>query len=77
MFYAGAALIGLGGGLFAVSTLTAAMTVKVTGAAGRGLALGAWGAAQATGAGLSIFIGGSVRDLVNHAAGEGDFLGKN
>lgn len=68
LFYFGAALIGLGGGLFAVSTLTAAMTVKTTGVAGRGLALGAWGAAQATGAGLSIFIGGSVRDLVNRYA---------
>jgi len=41
------------------------------GGAGRGLALGAWGAAQATGAGLSIFIGGTIRDLVNHAAGNG------
>ena len=68
LFYFGAALIGLGGGLFAVATLTAAMTVKTTGLAGRGLALGAWGAAQATGAGLSIFIGGSVRDIVNQFA---------
>ena len=47
------------------------MTVPVTGAAGRGLALGVWGAAQATGAGISIFIGGTVRDLVNHVAGTG------
>ncbi len=71
LFYAGACLIGFGGGLFAVATLTAAMTLPVTGVAGRGLALGAWGAAQATGAGLSIFIGGTIRDLVNHAAGNG------
>ena len=71
LFYLGAALIGFGGGLFGVSTLTAAMTMPTTGNAGRGLALGAWGAAQATGAGLSIFIGGTVRDLVNHAAGNG------
>ena len=71
LFYAGAVLIGLGGGLFSVSTLTAAMTMPTTGIAGRGLALGAWGAAQATGAGLSIFIGGALRDLVNHAAGNG------
>ncbi|NCO86638.1 MAG: PucC family protein [Rhodobacterales bacterium] len=71
LFFAGAAFIGLGGGLFAVSTLTAAMAVKVSGHAGRGLALGAWGAAQATGAGLSIFIGGTMRDLVNHAVGNG------
>ena len=71
LFYVGATLIGLGGGLFGVATLTAAMTMPTAGAAGRGLALGAWGAAQATGAGLSIFIGGTMRDLVNHAAGTG------
>jgi BCD family chlorophyll transporter-like MFS transporter len=71
LFYIGAALIGFGGGLFGVATLTAAMTMPTLGNAGRGLALGAWGAAQATGAGLSIFIGGTVRDLVNHAAGNG------
>jgi len=71
LFFAGAFLIGLGGGLFSVATLTAAMTMPTRGAAGRGLALGAWGAAQATGAGLSIFIGGAIRDLVNHAAGNG------
>jgi BCD family chlorophyll transporter-like MFS transporter len=73
VFYTGAILIGFGGGLFAVATLTSAMTMPVQGTAGRGLALGAWGAAQATGAGLSIFIGGTVRDLVNHAAGNGVF----
>ncbi len=71
LFYAGATLIGLGGGLFAVATLTAAMTLDTGTGAGRGLALGAWGAAQATAAGLSIFFGGTVRDLVNHAAGNG------
>ena len=74
LFFIGAALIGLGGGLFAVATLTAAMTIKVKGAAGRGLALGVWGAAQATGAGLSIFIGGAIRDLVN-TAGQSGALG--
>ena len=71
LFFAGAGLIGLGGGLFAVATLTAAMTMPTGATAGRGLALGAWGAAQATAAGLSIFIGGSVRDLVGHAANSG------
>lgn len=71
LFYIGATLIGFGGGLFGVATLTAAMTLPTIGTAGRGLALGAWGAAQATGAGLSIFIGGTLRDLVNHAAGNG------
>ncbi|WP_435229962.1 PucC family protein [Pseudopelagicola sp. nBUS_20] len=71
LFYTGAALIGLGGGLFAVATLTAAMTINISGNAGRGLALGVWGAAQATGAGLSIFIGGATRDLINSAANSG------
>ncbi|MCC5974892.1 MAG: PucC family protein [Rubellimicrobium sp.] len=71
IFYAGAVLIGFGNGLFSVALLTAAMTMPVSGKAGRGLALGAWGAAQATGAGVSIFIGGALRDLVNHAAGNG------
>lgn len=64
-FFAGAALIGFGGGLFAVATLTAAMTLPMTGMAGHGLALGAWGAAQATAAGLSIALGGALRDGVN------------
>ena len=64
LFFAGAACIGFGGGLFAVSTLTAAMTMPATGTAGRGLALGAWGAAQATAAGVAIFAGGTIRDAV-------------
>ncbi|MBQ0752364.1 MAG: PucC family protein [Roseovarius sp.] len=68
LFFAGAGLIGLGGGLFAVSTLTAAMALAASGMSGHGLALGAWGAAQATAAGLSIAIGGGVRDVVNHLA---------
>ncbi|TMM50552.1 PucC family protein [Sulfitobacter sabulilitoris] len=71
LFFGGATLIGFGGGLFAVSTLTAAMTMPATGTAGRGLALGAWGAAQATAAGLSIAIGGSLRDWVGAWAASG------
>jgi BCD family chlorophyll transporter-like MFS transporter len=71
IFFLGAFGIGLGGGLFAVATLTSAMTLNTTGTAGKGLALGAWGAAQATAAGASIFIGGAVRDLVNSAATSG------
>jgi len=71
LFFAGATLIGFGGGLFAVSTLTAAMTMPAQGKAGRGLALGAWGAAQATAAGLSIAIGGGLRDWIGHAATSG------
>jgi BCD family chlorophyll transporter-like MFS transporter len=70
LFYAGAGAIGFGAGLFAVSTLTAAMTMQTRGA-GAGLALGAWGAAQATAAGLSIFLGGTIRDIVGHLATSG------
>ncbi|MEM1064317.1 MAG: PucC family protein [Pseudomonadota bacterium] len=71
LFYVGAGGIGLGGGLFAVATLTAAMTMPAGGLAGRGLALGAWGAAQATAAGLSIALGGALRDGVNALAEAG------
>ncbi|WP_245867037.1 PucC family protein [Kandeliimicrobium roseum] len=71
LFYIGACGIGLGGGLFSVSTLTAAMAMKTRGLAGRGLALGAWGAAQATAAGLSTALGGSLRDGVSVLAETG------
>ena len=65
LFFLGTFLIGLGAGLFSVSTLIAAMNLPLSGKSGRGLALGAWGAAQATGAGLAIAIGGATRDIVN------------
>ncbi|MCC1492406.1 PucC family protein [Cognatishimia sp. F0-27] len=71
LFFAGAIMIGFGGGLFSISTLTAAMTMPDTATAGKGLALGAWGAAQATAAGLSTLIGGAVRDGVNAAVTTG------
>jgi MFS transporter, BCD family, chlorophyll transporter len=71
LFFAGAGLIGFGGGLFAISTLTVAMTMPVGGLAGAGIALGAWGAAQATAYGLSIFMGGTIRDVVGHLATSG------
>jgi BCD family chlorophyll transporter-like MFS transporter len=62
LFFAGSALIGCGGGLFAVGTLTAAMALKGEGASG--LALGAWGAVQASSTGLAIAAGGALKDLV-------------
>ena len=65
LFFVGAGLIGFGGGIFAVATLTSAMTLPLRGIAGHGLALGAWGAAQATAAGLAIAAGGAIRDGVN------------
>ena len=61
LFRLGTGLIGFGGGLFAVGTLTAAMAFSTDGAAG--LALGAWGAVQATAAGLGIALGGVLRDV--------------
>ena len=76
LFRIGATLIGFGGGLFSVGTLTAAMNLDAGGDLGdmrdlRGLALGAWGAVQATCAGLAIGFGGAVRDLVSAAAEHG------
>ncbi len=63
LFRIGTILIGFGGGLFAVGTLTAAMATAK--GADAGLALGAWGAAQATAAGAAILIGGILRDAVS------------
>ncbi len=71
LFRVGAVLIGFGGGLFGVGTLTAAMDFERDGQAG--LALGAWGAVQATTAGLSIALGGVLRDVVSHLAAQGVF----
>ena len=71
LFFAGAGLIGFGGGLFAIATLTVAMTMPVGTLAGAGIALGAWGAAQATAQGLSILMGGTIRDVVGHLAASG------
>jgi len=69
LFRAGTTLIGFGGGLFAVGTLTAAMNFELAGATG--LALGAWGAIQATAAGVAIALGGAVRDIVGGLATQG------
>ncbi|MEM7610484.1 MAG: BCD family MFS transporter [Pseudomonadota bacterium] len=63
LFQAGVWLIGFGAGLFSVGTLVAAMDLSRV--AGSGLALGAWGAVQATATGLGIAVGGSLRDLLN------------
>lgn len=69
LFRAGTILIGFGGGLFAVGTLTAAMQMAERSQSG--LALGAWGAVQATAAGLAIAAGGAIRDGVGHLADAG------
>ena len=58
----GALTIGLGMGLFSVGTLVAAMALGRGDTAG--LALGAWGAVQASCAGLAVALGGILRDVV-------------
>ena len=68
LFRGGALAIGFGGGLFAVSMLVAAMDLA---SAHRGLALGAWGAVQATAGGAAIALGGALRDGVALLAGQG------
>ena len=62
LFALGIFLIGLGGGLFAHGTLTA--TMQMAPSEHIGLAMGAWGAVQATAAGLGMALGGVVRDGV-------------
>ncbi|MEM7653537.1 MAG: BCD family MFS transporter, partial [Pseudomonadota bacterium] len=86
LFRIGTTLIGFGGGLFAVAMLTAAMNLaKVENGVGSspnpsnramqsGMALGAWGAVQATAAGIAIALGGVIRDGVASLASDG-FLG--
>jgi BCD family chlorophyll transporter-like MFS transporter len=69
LFGLGVSLIGIGGGLFAVGTLTAAMDLGRSGH--NGLALGTWGAVQATASGVAIAAGGALRDLVSGLAMEG------
>lgn len=71
LFFVGNLLIGFGGALFGHGTLTATMNQAPKDQVG--LAIGAWGAVQATAVGLGIFLSGIIRDLVNtvHGAGEG------
>ena len=70
LFALGTAAIGAGAGLFGHGTLTATMNRAPRDQIG--LALGAWGASQATAAGLGVALGGVIRDIVattsNHPA---------
>ncbi len=72
LFQSGAALIGFAGGLFAVGMLLTAMQLPER--EHTGLVLGAWGAVQATAAGLAMATGGALRDGVSWLA-EGGWLG--
>ncbi len=62
LFMLGVLMIGFSGGLFSHGTLTATMNLAPKNMSG--LALGAWGAVQATGAGVAIALGGVIRDVV-------------
>jgi BCD family chlorophyll transporter-like MFS transporter len=62
-------LIGFGAGLFGHGTLTATMNLAPRNQTG--LALGAWGAVQASAAGLAIALGGVIRDVVAGVAAPG------
>ncbi len=72
LFLAGNFLIGFGAALFGHGTLTATMNRAPADQAG--LALGAWGAVQATAAGIALALSGLIRDLVNSALGASDQL---
>jgi BCD family chlorophyll transporter-like MFS transporter len=69
LFGLGTLLIGFGAGLFGHGTLTATMNTAPRHQAG--LALGAWGAVQASAAGVAIAMGGIIRDVVARHAGLG------
>ena len=62
LFGLGTFLIGLGGGLFSHGTLTS--TMQHAPPEQTGLALGAWGAVQATAAGGAMAMGGVLRDVL-------------
>lgn len=72
LFALGVLLIGFGGGLFAHGTLTATMQLAPPDQVG--LALGAWGAVQATTAGVGVALGGIVRDVVTSMGSHGMVL---
>lgn len=71
LFACGVLLIGVGGGVFGHGTLTATMNAAPKGQ--EGLALGVWGAVQATTAGAAVAAGGVLRDLVQALAAQGWF----
>jgi MFS transporter, BCD family, chlorophyll transporter len=70
LFCTATAFIGMGSGLFAVGMLTAAMELSEH--ADSGLVIGAWGAVQATAAGLAVAFSGILRDTIGSLAMHGD-----
>jgi len=71
LFVAGVIGIGFGAGLFGHGTLT--LTMNRAPKDQVGLALGAWGAVQATAAGVAVAFGGVMRDVVGALASQGLF----
>jgi MFS transporter, BCD family, chlorophyll transporter len=71
LFIVGVLIIGFGNGLFGHGTLTA--TMKYAPENQSGLALGAWGAVQATAAGIALGAGGVLRDIFAELASRSYF----
>jgi BCD family chlorophyll transporter-like MFS transporter len=69
LFALGTALIGFGAGLFGHGTLTATMNSAPREQVG--LALGAWGAVQASAAGVAVASSGIIRDVVSAVTANG------
>jgi len=65
-FRMGTVLIGFGAGMVSIGTLLCAMNLEDGGFTG--MALGAWGAVQATSMGVAIALGGLLRDVVGSYA---------
>ncbi len=68
LFLVGTVMTGLGAGLFGHATLTA--TIRSADRGQIGLALGTWGAVQATAAGVGVALAGIVRDIIAAAPGD-------
>jgi BCD family chlorophyll transporter-like MFS transporter len=66
LFGVGVVLVGVGAGLFGHGTLT--LTMNRAPKEQAGLALGAWGAVQATAAGAAVALGGIGRDVIDALA---------
>ncbi len=73
LFRTGTTLIGFGGGMFSVGMLISAMEMPDKGLTG--MVLGAWGAVQATASGLSMAVGGVLKDSFAGLASSG-YLGE-
>jgi BCD family chlorophyll transporter-like MFS transporter len=72
LFVLGTLFVGFGAGLFGHGTLTATMNHAPV--EQRGLALGAWGAVQATAAGIGVASGGIIRDVVASLTSSGPMI---